>query len=355
MVTLQRWRSLDTNAAARYAALVADAVGAELVEVGYPDSPSRRERLPRFDVAGELFVLIPGGVASLGYDARRFVPTAAELASFLGDYDALRSPDDDEGQGGLQAWVPVLPGQLELFPAPVPRSDPPTHPPVDDVGALRQYLTARLTPPRTTTVPTLLVAVEAVTAGLTEVSVEHPLIAEHLRAHPWARGTLGWFGDFGKLDDDPGTYARIEFDRISGQVTRCWTAAYAAYDDIVSELAGLGRRLLTPDEWEYAYAFGPTTLFAWGDRFDASDRHALETVTGLHRGDMTWPELTSARAEVRGGDFGRLGCGGETTFFHLLLRAPAFRDPDIIADEKNKVGVRRRRYRPAIEVSPIAA
>ncbi|HEX5142925.1 MAG TPA: hypothetical protein VFW21_03545 [Mycobacterium sp.] len=60
------------------------------------------------------------------------------------------------------------------------------------------------------------------------------------------------------------------------------------------------------------------------------------------------------RAEVRGGDFGVLGCGGETAFFHLLLRAPAFRDPEIIADETDKIGVRRRRYRAAIEVPPIA-
>ncbi|GAA5198265.1 hypothetical protein GCM10023322_71240 [Rugosimonospora acidiphila] len=78
-------------------------------------------------------------------------------------------------------------------------------------------------------------------------------------------------------------------------------------------------------------------------------------MTGLRLGDSYWPELTSVRAKVRGSDFGEASCGGRTDFFHAVLRAPAFRAPDIVACEAGKVGVRRRRYRPAIEVPLVAS
>ncbi|MET7420885.1 hypothetical protein [Dactylosporangium sp. NPDC005555] len=174
---------------------------------------------------------------------------------------------------------------------------------------------------------------------------------EHLQRHgPPARGVIGMYGDACADDDDSRVYARVELDPFTGAIRRCFTAGPATYDEVVTDLALAGERLLTPDEWEYAHGLGRGTLFAWGDRMPAPQDE--ETPTGLRLGDMYWPELTSVRTEVRGGDFGELGCGGETEFHHSLLRSPAFRDPQIVAAEASVPTVRRRRFRAAIEVPP---
>jgi hypothetical protein len=83
-------------------------------------------------------------------------------------------------------------------------------------------------------------------------------------------------------------------------------------------------------------------------------RRSRASPAGLRLGDPYRPELTSVRAEVRGSDFGDASCGGRTDFFDAVLRAPAFRDPEIVAGEAGKARVGRRRYRPAIEVPPVA-
>lgn len=227
VMTLQRWRSLSADAAGRYAAAIADAVGANAFEVGLPDSWYRPILVARFQLDGRAFVLVPGGVARLGYDGRRFEPSQEELASFLGDYDAHLSDRDLDGadesvEDHESPQVPVLPGQLELFPAGPMREVIPRQAPAGDIARLRAYLASRLTPPRTTTMPTLLVAADSVVAGLTEVTADHPVITQHLHSRrPWSRGACGCDGDFGVPDDDQGTYARIEFDPYTGQVRRC--------------------------------------------------------------------------------------------------------------------------------------
>jgi hypothetical protein len=361
-LTLERWRALDQAAAESLAAAVARAVGGEPLGVRWPRSHAPALRTARIAVDGVEFVLVPGGRARLGFDAHRFEPTDDEVRSFFGDHDALRSwraaPPERPAVTG------PLPGQLGLFDLPAPARRP--RPPGDagsrrprvpgdaaraprDVDVVRAHLAARVTPPRTVVLPALLVAADAVQAGVAEVTPDHPVVREHLRRHgPPARGVIGVHGDGCADDDDSGTYARIELDRCTGAIRRCWTAGPAGYDGVVAGLAAAGRRLLTPDEWEYACGLGRGTLFAWGDRMPAPGDE--ETPTGLRLGDLYWPELTSVRAEVRGGDFGELGCGGETEFHHSLLRSPAFRDPRIVAAEAGVPGVRRRRFRAAIEV-----
>ncbi|MFF5230823.1 hypothetical protein [Dactylosporangium sp. NPDC000521] len=344
-LTLDRWCALDQRAAELLAAAVARAVGGESLGVGWPRSHAPALRVARIAVDGTEFVLVPGGPARLGFDAGRFEPADAEVRSFFGDHDALRSwrgvPPERPAATG------PLPGQLGLFETPAPARRPRT--PAGDADVVRAHVAARVTAPRTAVLPALLVAAEATQAGVTEVAPDHPVVREHLRRHgPPARGVIGMHDAAG--DHDSAVYARIELDRLTGVVRRCWTAGPAGYDEVVTGLATAGRRLLTPDEWEYACGLGRGTLFAWGDRMPAPrDR---ETPTGLRLGDMYWPELTSVRTEVRGGDFGVLGCGGETEFHHSLLRAPAFRDPEIVAAEAGVPSVRRRRFRAAIEVPP---
>jgi hypothetical protein len=346
-LTLERWCTLDQKAAELLAAAVGRAVGGESLGVRWPRSHAPALRVARLVVDGTEFVLVPGGAARLGFDADRYEPSEREVRSFFGDYDALRSWRD--GPPERPAATDPLPGQLGLFEMPAVTRRAPTA--WRDADTVRAHVAARVTAPRTVVLPALLVAVEAVQAGVAEVGPDHPVVREHLQRHgPPARGVIGMYGDARASDDDRGVYARIELDRLTGMLRRCFTAGPATYDEVVTGLAAAGRRLLTPDEWEYACGLGRGTLFAWGDRMPAPPDE--ETPTGLQLGDMYWPELTSVRAEVRGGDFGELGCGGDTQFHHSLLRSPAFRDPQIVTAETRVPSVRRRRYRAAIEVPP---
>ena len=281
---------MDGDDAIRYAEALGESIGADDVAIGRPDHWYAPIRVARFRLGGTTFVLVPGGTARLGH--------AGVLAPLL-------------------------------------------------------------TPPRTVEMPALLVAADTVTAGLTEVSPEHPLVVEHLAAHQHSQPGRSCLGDLAASDEDEGTYVRIEVGPAGG-TWRCWTAAYVTFDQVVADLAGAGHRLLTPDEWEYAMGLGPGTLFPWGD--DPDDRETAETVTGLRPGDPSWPELTSVHGEVRGTDLGESACGGanlaaaqlaDDRLADALLCAPAFRDPEIVADESGRPGVRRRRYRAAFEVPPL--
>ncbi|MFI5912122.1 hypothetical protein [Dactylosporangium sp. NPDC051541] len=368
MIALDDWRSLDVDRAGRYARAVAAAVGADDVELGRPDSTGQPMRLARFRISGQVYSLVPGGAAELGYDATRYQPVKAELASFLGDHDALRPHPDDADDGGhddgedrdvVDPWrtpLPVLPGQLELLPmaavttGPTP-APPPWRPAAGDLGDLRAYLSARLTPPRTASMPTLLVAAESATAGLLEVAPDHPDVVAFLATRaPWKPGVLGTYGDRCVADDDRSTHVRAEFD-AAGRVRQAWLAVHVTHAEVVADLAATGRRLLTPDEWEYAHGLGPGTLFPSGDRFER--RAGPETVTGLRWGDPYYPELTAVHGEVRGSDLGNASCGGATRFYQAMVRIPAFRDAEIVAEDTARTAVRRRRYRPAMEVPPI--
>jgi formylglycine-generating enzyme required for sulfatase activity len=130
-----------------------------------------------------------------------------------------------------------------------------------------------------------------------------------------------------------------------------WTPVYVTFEEVKAELTAVGQRLLSPDEWEYARGLGPGTLFAWGDRLGGWG--AAETVTGLRLGASNCPELTSVRAEVRGSDWGAADCGGLSEFRSAVVRAPAFRDPETVAGEAGKAGVRGRLYRSAMEVPDV--
>lgn len=290
VLTLERWCALGQREAEAVTAAVALAVGGESLGARWPRShaPSAPVvRIARIAVGGTEFVLVPGGPARLGFDADRYEPTDAEVRSFFGDHSVLRSWRHRPPERGTTTDPPQR--QLSLFELPAPARR--ARKPAGDAAIVRAHVAARVTAPRTAELPALLVAADAVQTGA------------------------------------------------------------ADYDDVAADLALAGRRLLTPDEWEYACGLGRGTLFAWGDRMPAP--RDAETVTGLRLGDMYWPELTAVRTEVRGGDFGVRGCGGETEFHHSLLRSPAFRDPEILADEAGVPSVcRRRRFRAAIDVPP---
>lgn len=369
MITLDQWRRLDDDGRLRYAEALAAAIGADRFELTWPATASRVIRLARFTVRGREFVLVPGGTARLGFDAGRFEPTHAEMGSFLGDdVELWRREDDDEPEAEPEPepdpWlqpVPVIPGQEALFPwEPSDLPSAPAPPPVvaepdepwraadEDLARLREFMAARLTAPRTVTMPTLLVGVEFVQAGRAEVPVDHPAVVAKFEAHEWQPGTLGW--DTGWIgEDNRGMYTAARFE--GGRLARAWTDSYVTFDEVVAELAADGWRLPSPDEYEYMTGLGSGHLFAWGDRM--AEPPELDLVTGLRRPTGYFPELTGVRAEVRGSDWGEAACGGYGDFHNTIMWVPAYRNAEVVAGEAGLDGVRARVYRPVFEAPQV--
>ncbi len=129
-------------------------------------------------------------------------------------------------------------------------------------------------PPRTVRVPPLLVAVEAVEAGLVPVAPDHPRIAELVakaRREQWpGPGQIEWSGE-----------ARVRFT-ADGGVEAAWLLDVPRYDDEVERLAARQLRLPSPDEWEHACGGEASTLFRWGDDCP-TDRYPVDGDDGPHR------------------------------------------------------------------------
>ncbi|MFE9932982.1 hypothetical protein [Streptomyces sp. NPDC005533] len=234
-LTLDRWRSLDPAAAGRLAHEAAAQVGGRVVlldAVEHLGGPLHRVRIER---EGQEFALIPGGTVRLGFDADAFTPTPAQSA------DYTESVDEGYGYG---------------------------HP------DLPSYLAAVLSPPRTATLATVLMAVED----------------EALSDHPAGL---------------PGA------------------------------LAARGLRMPGADEWEHACGAGARTLFRWGNECpldepsygDGGVRHEANAF-GLHIAyDSYGTELSGDPTAVHGGDGGEAVCGGYGDLLGWLPLATANRNP----------------------------
>lgn len=232
---LDRWRDLDLAAARRIGEDVSDFVGGRLRKVETVEhlgGPLHRVRVER---DGCDFALIPGGTVTLGFDLEAWKPTPEQAADY--------SKSLDHGYG----CAPDL----------------------------RAYLSRFLSPRRTVTVPTLLVAVE-----------DEPLTAP-----------------------PPG---------------------------MPDALAARGLRMPTPDEWEHACGAGANTLFRWGDACpldrvpygDDTGPHNEPNAFGLRIAYDTYSvELTSVNSAVYGGDGGESVCGGYGTLLAWLPLATANHNP----------------------------
>jgi hypothetical protein len=207
-------------------------------------------------------------------------------------------------------------------------------------------------------VPSLLVSVAAVEAGARRVPPDHPTIVDLVGRYrampiPAARGPapsgIEWHGT-----------ARATM-RPDWTVEAAWLLAVPAYDDEVRRLAGLGQRLLTPDEWEHACGGGAATLFRWGDDCPPG-RDPYTATTGPHREpnafgleigqDPYRDERTADPDVVCGGDGGTLVHHGAHGFAAWLTLATAYRDARYsawIAREAQDVG--QMLVRPAIELT----
>lgn len=114
------------------------------------------------------------------------------------------------------------------------------------------------------------------------------------------------------------------------------------YEDIQAELAAEGLRLLTFDEWEYAWGAESTTLFRWGD-FCPGDCYPTDDLSdwklywrpnlfGLHIAQEPYDrEIISEKKYFRGGDVGGTICGGCGFFLGWLTLATACGEADALA------------------------
>ncbi|MDH6543660.1 hypothetical protein [Streptomyces sp. SPB4] len=172
-LTFEQWRSLDLDAARRFAgeaAARADARVLTVETVEHLGAPLHRVRIVR---EGREFALVPGGRVRLGFDPGAWSPTPAQEADFA---ESLV-----EGYGfGAQ-----------------------------DLSA---HLVAQLSPPRTVEVPTVWMAVEAEPAPEPADGIASSLAARGLRlpgADEWEHAcgagarTLFRWGDECPLDEAP--------------------------------------------------------------------------------------------------------------------------------------------------------
>ncbi len=291
-----QWSRLDADAAGEVAQAIAGRSGATLVEVRQHEYAGRRGPVAVFVAGGERFAFVPGGEVTAGFDADRFEPAVEQEASFA----------EDAAEYGITA-------------------------------TLRQFTGSVTSPPRTVVVPPLLVAVDAAEAGVVAVPPDHPDIVrrvDRLRQRSRPAG-----------DPAPGQAEWSDAARVSLRpdwtVEAAWLLDRPSYDDEVARLAGLGQRLLTPDEWEHACGAGAVTLFRWGDSNPGSDPwtmdagpHREPNLFGLRIGqDPYCEERTAVRDVVCGGDGGSAVCGGAGSFLSWLTIATAYRDPEGVAGE----------------------
>ncbi|MFJ9953380.1 hypothetical protein [Kitasatospora sp. NPDC091207] len=234
-LSLDQWRSFDLPTARRFAQRAADRVGGRVASVEAVEHLGSELHRVRIERDAQDFALIPGGAVNLGFDLDAWRPTPEQAA------DYARSLDQGFGHG-------------------------------DD---LRTHLARNLSPRRTTTLATVLMAVED----------------ENLTEEP---------------------------------------------TDMSAVLAARGLRMPSSDEWEHACGAGADTLFRWGngcplDRIPYDNhtgpQHELNAF-GLHIAYDTYrTELTSDETAVHGGDGGESACGGYGRLLAWLPLATANRNP----------------------------
>ncbi|MFJ8039580.1 hypothetical protein ACIRBX_03580 [Kitasatospora sp. NPDC096147] len=238
-LTFDEWRAFDLPTALRTAREAAALTNGHLVSVETVEHLGRPFHRALIERAGQGFALVPGGPVTLGLDLGGWQPAPGQ------EEDYRRSADQGFGRA-------------------------------DD---LRGHLAQALSPYRTTTVPTLLVAVRD----------------EEYREQP---------------------------------------------EDAVTALTTRGLRLPTPDEWEHACGAGARTLFRWGDTcpLDRIPYHSPDgpqhapNAFGLRIAHDTYTtELVADPTAVYGGDGGESACGGYGTLLGWLPLATSHHNPDYAA------------------------
>jgi hypothetical protein len=228
---------------------------------------------------------------------------------------------------------------------------------------VRAHLAAHTTRPRQATLPTLLVAVHAREAGVTEVPLNRPLIQAILAEQPHrVEGTH--ILDMFQPDEDTTTYGRVRYDH-AGKPVQARLAAHTTHHGIVADLPNTecARCTTTNGNTPWPSAPGPSSLGATAaptGRPTAAS--APPTASGSPTPNPGSPHCTSPRnpyhlevtldpAHVRGGDGGGADHGADTWFHAWLPHASAYHDPAQGRHNQQRAGQRRMWIRPAIEIN----
>lgn len=132
-----RWRELSDESAVSVARVIARENQLDLVEARGHDYAGRHQRVALFERAGMRFSLVSAGHVVLGYGGAGFVPSPGQAASYAESAEEYGLP------------------------------------------AITEFIDSMTSPRRAAELPAMLVAVEALRAGVTPVAAGDP------RAHEW--------------------------------------------------------------------------------------------------------------------------------------------------------------------------
>ncbi|MEG4485207.1 hypothetical protein [Microcoleus sp. D2_18a_B4] len=299
---LQEWQNLSEEQKNRYSQELAAHLPQSVIFKGlrfYPDGGPELS-IAIFEYGGALFSLMPGGEVQVGYEASNFHPTDEQIESFQNSSEEYEIDRD-----------------------------------------IYSYVQSVTTPPRKVTISPMLVEIQPTKIGFEPIGSDELKIQNLLKDFPQSSSV------------NRGN--RYGFEGGKDGAVAAWQIISKTQEEITTELAAQGLRLLTFDEWEYACAAGNTTLFRWGD-FCPSDfyptdnradwtLHLQPNLFGLHIAQNPYDcEIISEKYRFRGGDGGCFICGGVGFFLGWLTLATAYWEPELLeyCDEDISGNIMRR-------------
>jgi hypothetical protein len=285
----------------------------------------QQHTVAQFAFKESTFVLVPGGEATLGFDAEKWKPNAKERKSWADTMEDYYLAD-----------------------------------------SIQEYLAQCLSAPRTVTIPPLLIETQESRIGWGAFSEEHPEIQEYLEGMKecWSTAEpVGLQNHYGKsyqrLREGNGGFEQHGSEPLlltsdaAGKITG-WLPQPLSHSELCEYIQPF--RLLTANEWEYACSGGAKTLFRWGDHipglyYPASDPkynqinspHLQRNAFGLRIAHSDYePETLQEFGWEKGGDGGSLSCGGAGFFVVWLLLATAHEGDKEAYSEKARFSWGRR-------------
>jgi hypothetical protein len=292
-LSLEHWKSMSATERQATAKRVARQLpnGFELESVQTCELAGLANQIAQFRYERTRFVLVPGGLVSIGFDAGRWTPVQDERESWaktVRDYGIA--------------------------------------------GSIEEHVTRTTTRRRQVELDPLLIEAVPHEAGWERIDLHDPTVQKIL-----AETSAG--GDVEYTRDNVTT--RVNWS--SGGNVIAQRARNLTHADLIAELAATrtGFRYPTPDEWEYACGGGAWTLFRWGDHvpcdryptdvnpaggFESDwDHHRQLNAFGLQIATDPYKfELTHTPGITRGGDGGTAACGGMGFFMGWLALATAY-------------------------------